>query len=473
MKNPSNACLPFVMPSRDVIFSSQKKVFAHYFSRFPLSFDNKHWPQDYYSTGYLTENGEKNKWLAQGGYLRSRPLPVPPSAKSNYVIENLKKEIKLAISRGISGFTFDILTLKDIQSGGYLPNMLQAVSAVDSRFKIVLMPDMSALGSDTDNVVTIIKSLYDRPELYRLSDGRLVVAPFLSESVLPQRWAAMKSKLAAEGFKVAFVPTFLSLKKVYVDDYQSISDGLGTFGTPLPHRGLAIESEAKVSHDLGKFYMAGVSGQGYRPKKYIYWESQGSLAYRKSWEGAIQGGADWIQLTTWNDFSESTQISPYTDMVGSSGTGYFNLTGYYAAWFITGQQPLITHDVLYYFYRKQPVKAAAPRAGKRTDSVSFFAPGTDLIELVGFLTEPGTLVVSVGGKNYTKNVARGVQSFQVPLDLGTPRFSLKRGGKTLISFEGATPIVGPSGLPSGYGDLTYWSGSASANGTCFTDMTDL
>jgi hypothetical protein len=37
----------------------------------------------------------------------------------------------------------------------------------------------------------------------------------------------------------------------------------------------------------------------------------------------------------------------------------------------------------------------------------------------------------------------------------------------VISFEGTTPIV--ADLPGGYADLTYWSGSASAKGTCFPE----
>lgn len=467
-----NPCLPISMPPKDVIFSSQKKVFAHYFSRFPLSIDNKVWINDYYSQGYLNENGEKNKWLANGGYLRSRPLPVPPSSKSTYIIENLKKEIKLAISRGISGFTFDILSLKDIESGSYLPNMLHAASDVDPRFKIVLMPDMSALKGDTDSIITIVKTLYDNPELYRLPDGRLVVAPFLSESVKPSEWILLKEKLNKEGFNVALVLTFLSLGDNYIRDYKDASDGLGTFGTPLPSQGDSISSASTKAHNVGKLFMAGISGQGYRPKNYSYWESEGSLAYRKSWEGAINGGADFIQLTTWNDFSESTQILPYTDLSGSSGTGFFNLTGYYASWFITGQEPHITHDVLYYFYRKQPVAAIASKAGKQVVSSPSFVPGKNLIELVGFLKESGTLVVSIGGNIYTKDVGRGVQSFNIPLASGTPQFSLTRGGKTQISFNGKTAIVDTNILSSGYADLTYWSGGASESGTCFSDVLD-
>ena len=70
-------CLPFTMPPAATLFGSSKKVFAHYFYPFPLSIDNKPAAQDYYNTQYLSPTGESNKWISQGGYLRSRPLPVP------------------------------------------------------------------------------------------------------------------------------------------------------------------------------------------------------------------------------------------------------------------------------------------------------------------------------------------------------------------------------------------------------------
>jgi hypothetical protein len=462
-----DACLPIEMPPTDVLFSSSRKVFAHYFNRFPLSFDNRESGVDYYATQYLNPHGESDKWLAEGGFLRSRPLPVPRVESPSFAVENLKREVRLAISRGITGFTFDILAPDDLRPGSYLPNMLKAASEVDSRFQIVLMPDMASLGPDPSQVIAIVKAMYHEPSLFHLPDGRLVIAPFLSESVPPSAWENMMSQLAKDDFKVAFVPTFLSPK--YLATYGSPSDGFGTFGTPLPMQKAIIKLGTVVAHAEAKPFMAGIGSQGYRPKEYHYWEAQGSLAYRSSWLGAIEADADWVQLTTWNDFSESTQILPYTDLEGASGTGYFNLTGYYASWFLTGKAPLITHDVLYYFYRKQPISAAAPKAGDQVKNAVFWQPGKDIIEVVGFLTAPGTLAISIGGKDYSKEVGSGMQSFTVPIGEGVPRFSLSRGNNVVIAFDGVTPIAGSGGLPGGYADLTYWSGSASKTGTCYSN----
>lgn len=459
----AEACLPFEMPNTDVLFGSSRTVFAHYFNRLPLSIDNQPAIEDYYTTQYLQANGEQNKWLAQGGYLRSRPIAVFP--KANYAIENLKLEIRLAIARGITGFAFDILSLDDLKAESYLPNLIAAAQAVDPRFQILLMPDMTALAGPAD-VQTIVEATYTSPSLYRVN-GHLAIAPFYSEGVTPAAWDTLKRALAAKGTPIALIPTFLSLSQAYVEAYQAVSDGLGTFGTPLPSQLQTVADETGRAHAAGKWYLAGLSGQGYRPKAFSYWESHGSLAYRNGWLAAITSGAESVQLTTWNDYGESTALAPITDHDGNAGTGYYNLTGYYALWFLTGHPPAITHDVLYYFYRKEPVNALAAKAGSKTDLMAGTA-NLDEIELVAYLTAAGTLSLASNGTIYTSTVDAGVQSLRAPLGVGSPQFTLTRQGVSVIDFAGVTPVVGPEGLATEYADLTYWSGSASALGTCFS-----
>ena len=145
-------------------------------------------------------------------------------------------------------------------------------------------------------------------------------------------------------------------------------------------------------------------------------------------------------------------------------TGYYDLNGYYSAWFLTGQQPAITHDVLYWFYRREPTNAASPAQSlpiRITNSTA-----TNDIELVAFLTAPGTLKITIGQKDYVQDANAGITSFRVPLQPGVPTFSLMRKGSNVFSFKGGVQIYGASGIPSGVLDLTYWSGSAAQSGRC-------
>jgi hypothetical protein len=228
-----------------------------------------------------------------------------------------------------------------------------------------------------------------------------------------------------------------------------------------------MQSDPDAAHAInGKIYMMPVDPQQYRPKDPGYWEAENSEAFRSGWMSAITGNTDWVQIVTWSDFSESSQIEPYTDatLAPDIGTGYYNLNGYYSAWFLTGHQPVITHDVLYYFYRREPTNASSSSQSLPVHITNSTAK--DDIELVAFLTAPGTLKITIGQKDYQQNAAAGITSFRVPSQPGVPTFSLTRNGSTVFSFKGGVQIYGTSGIPSGVIDLTYWSGSAAQSGHC-------
>jgi hypothetical protein len=455
------------MPSTDTIFNATKKIFAHYFSPFPVSIDNASPAADYYNTEYLNKGGESGKWAKQGGYLRQRPLGVPPSTKSNWQQSNMEGEVRAAIARGITGFTFDSMSATDAtDSNSALHLMLAAAHAVDSRFKIMIMPDITVLGTDTNTVVQIIASVASSPAAYKLSDGRLVVSAFDAGLNTTLWWQGVMSKLASQGIHVAFVPTFLSWPTT-ADAFAGFSYGFADWGTATVAGANSMQDDAGIIHSTySKIFMMPVDPQQYRPKNYLFWEAGNSAAFREAWTSSIQGDADWVQLVTWNDFSESGAIAPFTDstLQRTIGTGYYNLAGYYATWFLTGQQPRITHDVLYYFYRRETTSAAA---GSQSQKAAI-ATGTaeNDIELLAFLTSPGVLKITIGGKTYTQNAAAGIVSFKVPSAAGTPVFTLSRSGADVFSLKGGVQIYGAGGLPSGVQDLTYWNGSAAKSGNC-------
>lgn len=181
-------------------------------------------------------------------------------------------------------------------------------------------------------------------------------------------------------------------------------------------------------------WMSPVAPQDFRPKEKRFEEAEGSANYRAMWEAAIAGSDedDWVQLITWNDYSEHTEIAPSV----ATGHGFYDLTAYYVQWFKTGKPPEIVRDVLYYFHRNQPA-AAQPNSALQPSpfrNTHGEARTKDNIEVLGFLKDPGTLAVEINGKRATKAVPAGIQSFKVPVRPGVPRFQLERNGKTAINF---------------------------------------
>jgi hypothetical protein len=460
-------CLAFALPNADSLFNSSKKVFAHYFYPFPLSIGNKSASDDYYNVNYLNRNGESGKWAASGGYLRQRPLPVGVNSDRNWQLNNMQREVRMAIARGITGFTFDVLSAKETTgSNTHLQMLLSAAQAVDPRFKILIMPDIAALKSDSATVVNSIAAAASSPAAYRLDDGRLVVSAFNAGANSADWWSSVITELKTRGIAIAFVPTFLGWKG-QADAFAPISHGFADWGTATATVSDGMKSDPQTAHSkYGKIYMMPVDPQQYRPKDSIYWEAGNSAAFRNAWMSSIVGDTDWVQLVTWSDFSESSEIEPYTDSTLRTdiGTGFYDLNAFYATWFLTGKQPAITHDVLYYFYRREPTGAAGP-AQSAPNKIRNSSP-EDNIELLAFLTAPGELKITIGGHTSTQNAPAGITSFKVPTAPGTPVFSLSRGGSEAFSFQGPLQIFGSGGLPSGVIDMTYWGGSASRRGVC-------
>jgi hypothetical protein len=465
--NNGDACMAQTLPLTYVLFGSPKKVFAHYFFPFPLSIDNAAPANDYYNRNYLSKTGESSKWVAQGGYLRQRPLGRTPTYNAAWLQLNMEAEIKAAMARGITGFAFDVLSAGEATGiDSPLQRLLAAALAVDSRFKIMVMPDIAALQGNSSAVVEIIAAVASSPTAYRLSDGRLVSSAFDAGLNSAAWWSSVLSQLKAKGIDVAFVPVFLGWQGS-VEAFAPISYGISDWGTATAASASAMQPDPGIVHSVyGKKFMMPIDPQQFRPKDFLYWEAGNSAAFRNGWMSAINGEADSVQLVTWNDFSESGQISPYTDATlrGDIGTGYYDMNAFYAAWFLTGQKPTITHDVLYYFYRREPGNAAAPAQSQLDRNVTGTAEND--IELVAFLTAPGTLKITIGGKTYTQYAPAGIASFKIPAQPGIPLFTLSRYGTDVFSFVGGVQIYGLSGLPSGVQDLTYWSGSAAKSGIC-------
>ena len=171
------------------------------------------------------------------------------------------------------------------------------------------------------------------------------------------------------------------------------------------------------------------------------------------WENAINGGSDWVQLITWNDYSEHTMVAP------STGTDYsfYDLTAYYTTWFKTGSKPTITRDVIYYFYRNQKIRLTPKYQSKKFNLDSGSDPASEQVEVLAFLTEPGILEIEIMGEVETKPVQSGISSFRIQMKPGRPVFRLRRNDEVIITLPGAFKILSEID----YQNLLYLGGSNS------------
>lgn len=440
--------LPFQMPSP---FAFSKRVFAHYFPPFPLSIGNQPAATDYYQEQYLTIEGEGGIHDKYGGYLRARPLPVPVGPAATFFQANMQFEVAMAIARGITVFAFDITSITDaLDPAGRLHAMLAAAQAVDPRFGVAPMFDMNASPPTQAQAVALLASLAQQPSAMRLADGRLVFAAFNATLQTLAFWQGIIGSLNAQGVNVAFLPVLLGSPTT--SSLSPIALGVGGWGTATP-----------AGESLPSSYLPPILPQQFRPKSQVFWEAQNFDAYADGWMSAITGNAPFAQVITWNDFSESGQVQPCTDasLALNIGTGFYDLTAYYATWFLSGQAPPITRDVLYWCHRRMSSTAAHPNQPLPFALAAGSPPETSSIGLLAFLTAPGTLLVN--GQAIIA-APTGITSLKAPMAPGQPTFALQRNGSNVFSGVGPVTIYGPAGAPSGTLDLTYWSGSLSSSG---------
>jgi Glycosyl hydrolase family 71 len=426
---------------------SPKMVFAHYFPPYPLSKDDLPATQDYYTTQYLPVDGEHGKHAAYGGFFRDRPLPVTPTS-GDWAVANQQTDVRNAIAAGINGFSVDILSTTSPNWTATL-GLLQAAHNVNPNFAVMAMPDMTSLGVNPGQLASALATFATYPAAYHLRDGRLVVSPFKAEAQTPSWWLQVFSILATTyHIHVAFVPLLLNFPK-YEGAFAPISYGLSNWGPRSPSTDATSSFYASIAHLAGKLWMQPVSVQDERPYSGLYTESDNTANLRNTWHAAIRDDAQWVQLVTWNDFSEGSQIEPSEN----NGWSYLNISSYYIQRFLTGRRPAITHDLAVLTYRTQPVDATTEVS--ESDPMTLLpgsSPARNDVEMLTILTKPARVHVTVGGHGYTYDAPAGLFTVDFPLQVGGVHASLHRLGHAILSTAGRGFAVAD---PTYRQDLSY------------------
>jgi hypothetical protein len=416
---------------------SGRLVFAHYFTQFPISHDNLDAKHDYYTKHYLSPYGEQGKFQSSGGFIRQRPIPRPRYQEPGWAVRDIRNEIARASKIGIDGFACDVLA----SSGPHweaAKRLLDASNDFGKEFKILLMPDMEAeFKTSPLNIERVIRYWWTHPAAMRAANGNLIVAPYNAQTKSAEWWGRLKKRLDAEGIRIQLFPVFQGWQK-YAAEYSAVSMGFSDWGVRSPSANKKLSLMPMLAKSYGVRWMAPVAPQDVRPKDLMFWEALNSENYRVMWEGAIKGGADWVHLITWNDYSESTEISP------STGTRnvFYDLTAYYISWYKHGTPPAITKDGIYYLYRGHSVHAMPdPKAQSRPYRTfrQSDEPADD-IEVIVFLTAPATVRVVLGRQEFSREFGKGFFSYRVPISEGRPSFSIVRDGVVLLEIEGNVAI---------------------------------
>ncbi|MFN8076206.1 MAG: endo-1,3-alpha-glucanase family glycosylhydrolase [Kineosporiaceae bacterium] len=468
----STPWLPFDLPASAATGASARKVFACYFPSFgPIVTSVSPEASDYYTRNYVNPLGENDKFLRAGGYLRDRPFPYSTAASSLYEsrVAAIATEVRQAIAAGLDGWYLDILLLPgDRPTDVGYQNSLAALDAVvdvnaqtGKSFKIILMVDQFSGGltnRTTDAMADGLNTLLTdnnaagrdrRSTLMTVTDpasgqAKTVIMPAgAPESATSPTepslvgagyWDVVLQKLSAKGIPSALFPLFLTYTTASKNAFAPLSFAVSTWGsrnganqnpsnttTATDVRGTdgVLQTSPGVKKKL--MWVQPVSIQDHRPKdgrtdtavRATFREAVASLNLRKTWESATTSQADWVQLPTWNDYSESTQFAPSA----RGGYGWLDLNAWYLAGWKAGAAPTITREGVYLVHRQQ--RMALDANGNQVvvpavPEVPFRIPETnvvvqDVVDVVAFLKSPGDIRTRIAGvDSLTTGVPAGV-----------------------------------------------------------------
>jgi len=171
-----------------------------------------------------------------------------------------------------------------------------------------------------------------------------------------------------------------------------------------------------------------VAFQDSRPRDGVFHESDNGLTDRLAWQLAEQQHAEWVQLITWNDYAENTEMAPSV----KHGWCILDLNAYDIAAFKSGRRPRVLRDAIFVSNRTQFVDA---RPVYPQTVLMHVAPGTapprNTIEVVTFATAPSEVTITAGTQHYSCRVpvGRGVCTF--PLSLGAISAQMSRDGEVV------------------------------------------
>ena len=387
-------------------------------------------------------------------------------------VDFARQEIELAQRHGIDGFALNCLNWGRIDPktgrmelkghGKGAADVYEAARQLDSGFKLFVSADVNGdLSPLPQSLLDMVERFGKHPNQFQ-HDGKVVLSAWAGG---PETYAEGCRLIREKGWKVHFVP-FVSTRRYPMSwSFENLlrlfrghdhMDGWFHFACDGQVNDiLRINAMGRrVTQYLGKTYMAGVCPAYNSPNLRDF---RGMSGYAAMWRALIRDGADWVEIVTWNDYNEDSNLMPYRWKEGwerqyfNRDESFLDVTAYYAAQFKTGRPPAITQDKVFFVYRNRPkrlTRAWDPKTKQWVDITRVKFPCDQIHDDVGdfvyvttFLTAPASVSVRVGGTGRTFSMPAGISHAELPLVAGVPRVSLHRGGKVLARVIGRKLIV--------------------------------
>jgi len=410
-----------------------------------------------------------------GKFVFAHYMVCIPTAGGAATIADFKREIEEAQKRGIDGFVLNCGAWTDKDGGMYKKRsemIYQAAKELGTGFKLFISADY-ATGLTLPETRDMVETFRNHPNQFRWQ-GKPVLSTFGGGAAQTE----FVKKEFSGGRAIVYVPFYYPVPAAEnpgaagVDQVFNANpslDGFFNFGAAGTPKAINATNALAAKRWLGagKIFMSPVS-PFYRGLKgnYRVFDPLGFQGMASEWLSAITNNASWVELTTWNDWGESSYVAPFGAPANTklwnghwggmlSHVAFLDASRYYIDWFKTGAPPAIATDRLFYFYRLHPKNVAGPAVPGQTGFPSGGEGLQDKVFVTAFLSQPGKVTVQSGTERQTFDLPAGVHHVDIPFQMGRPRVTLTRGWRTVIDKAGELPITN-----EGWSNFNYFSGSA-------------
>jgi len=388
-----------------------------------------------------------------------------------------EREIELAKSYGIDGFALNCGEWRKFDKSPegaptrYVTNadaLFEAGKKLNNNFVFFMSPDFAGpdIAKETmRNVGDMYRRYYRHPNLFRYQ-GKAFMSGYTGRT---SDYKAVAEALRGEGLEMLVVPqTSLPYHPMAWSPEaarkllsEPAVDGLGHFacdGTvgDLIDKNRVGQREALLA---GKLFLAGVAPSYNSPNRRDF---QGMAGVDAMWRGLTADGDKLVEIITWNDYGEDSNLMPYRwnqtkDITGmdreqfNRDEAFLDFFQYCINRFKTGVAPQIKQDRLYVTARtrKKDVTKIWNEKTQSWDDQRFTSWPSDQIHddvqdklyLTAMLIAPAKLTVKTGNAVNTFDLAAGVQHVSVDFAPGTPEMKLERDGKIIFDLADRRSII--------------------------------
>ncbi|KAK5942999.1 hypothetical protein PMZ80_004004 [Knufia obscura] len=380
-------------------------------------------------------------------------------------------DMQLAKSHGIDAFALNIGT------DSYNDQQLDYAytSAENNGMKVFISFDFNWWSTDQVGEIAQKVSQYATRPSQLMLNGKAFVSTFSGDGL---DVAALKG---GTQIPIHFVPNFSPAKGTSLVEADGVFNWMawpnnGNNRAPDPGQNFneTINADDQqclkaLSNTTNKDYMAPISPwffthYGTNVSYAKNWMFPSDTLWYDRWNQILEMGPKLVEIITWNDYGESHYVGPlnttYTDDGASLWTddmphdGWLTMAKPYIAAYKDGAKSVdgyIKADQLVYWYRPQPssvdcdatdnTMTGAPSGNFYNGRPNGWEQVADDVFVVALLTSPGTVTISSGDNSKSFDVPAGATLLRVAMGIGSQKFSLGRGGQSVLSGTSAKDIL--------------------------------